>query len=202
MVGRANLPLLGFELAALTILALGVLPIPDTIPIALPLALLAAVARGVRGRPLISPPVDRTRVPFLVGAGVATGAVALGLAVAIGAPLAGPLDWSTYPVARGSATMATLAVVAAATAAFALELALRGWVLERARELGASGPLAIAVACVVEAAVTPGSVAVRIGAALVGAALGYLALAGGALAPAIAARVTFAIGAVAVSAFL
>jgi hypothetical protein len=79
-------------------------------------------------------------------------------------------------------------------ASVATELALRGWLLDRLVELRATTPV---IACaIVEAAVAQGSVASRIGAAVFGAGLSMLYLAGNrSLTAPIAARAAFQLGA-------
>ena len=104
------------------------------------------------------------------------------------------------PAARGDTAQLVLALTFACVSAIALELALRGWILERVWELS-PGPAAlpIAAAAAIEALVLGGPLASRIGAGLFGAGLGVLYVAGGRnlLAP-IVARATFGAGAIVV----
>ncbi|HSN30419.1 MAG TPA: hypothetical protein VLT45_29220, partial [Kofleriaceae bacterium] len=84
-----------------------------------------------------------------------------------------------------------VALVFAASFAFAAELVLRGWIVERARELGAPVWLAIGAGAGAEALIMPGG----IGAGVFGIGLGLLYVRGGLRAP-VCARVAFACGAV------
>ena len=194
--------LVPFEIAA--VLALAVAPLPDAIPVALPLLVVASLARWVRGHAWaeLMPAAGG-------GAAVAAGAglVALAVAVVAGTPfvelMSGRLvEWSAFPVVRGSAAQAALVAVIVIALAVATELALRGWVVERLLELSPGPPiLPVLVGAVAEALVTPGDAAARFGAGLFGAGLGWIYVAAGrsVVAP-ICARAAFGLGAVALEA--
>ena len=81
-------------------------------------------------------------------------------------------------------------------AAIATELVLRGWLVERALELGVAAPMAILLGAMLEALLTPGDFAVRIGGGLFGAGLTWMFVAGkrSVVAPA-SARVVFQLAA-------
>jgi hypothetical protein len=126
--------------------------------------------------------------------------------VLAGPVVAGAADgvvlWSAFPVARGHLAGALTVALLVLAGAAAAELVLRGWIAERVAELvgGAparAGAIAVVVAAIFEALLTPGGAAARIGAGLTGLALGALwAGAGGRVAPALAARLVFALGVV------
>lgn len=136
-----------------------------------------------------------------VAIGAAAGLAALILAIVIGAPIAEvtsgrAVSWSDYPIVRGnwSAFLAFGVVVTAI--AVATELVLRGWILERALELGASRGMAVFAAAVAEALLLDGPFEARLGAFVVGMGLGGMYLAAGRnLAVTTAARVSFGLGA-------
>jgi hypothetical protein len=135
--------------------------------------------------------------------GAAAGLIALGLALAVATPALEAItdhavQWSMYPVVRGSAGTAVMVAIVVAISAVAAELVLRGWLVERVLELGGRPVLAILVGAIAEAAVTDGDFAMRIGAGLFAIGLGGMYVVGGrsALAPA-CARLVFSLGALA-----
>jgi hypothetical protein len=181
------------------VLALVVAPLPATVPIALPLLIVASLSRWVRGRSwaeLVHGGLERA----LVGAVV--GAVALGLAVLAGTPVieamsARAIEWSAYPLVRGNTQAFAMFAVTVGFTALASELVLRGWIVERMLELSPGPPyFPVFIGAIAEALITPGDVAARFGAGLFGLGLGWMYVAGGrsVLAP-ICARVVFAVGA-------
>ncbi len=132
--------------------------------------------------------------------GAAAGAVALVLAIVAATPLIESLgavvEWSQQPIVRGSAARLFAIGTIVAAAAVAQELALRGWIVERALELRAPAALAIAIGALAEAAVTPGEIVPRVGGAAIGVALGWMYVAAGRNAlPSICARLAFVLGA-------
>lgn len=194
--------LVPFEVAA--ILALAFAPLPEMIPISLPLLVLATASKWARGR-------DWAEVihggRLAAGIGAAAGLAALVLALLLGTPLVEALanravEWSQWPIVRGNAMQAVIVAVIVVASALAAELALRGWIVERVLELS-PGPavLPVLTGAIVEALVTPGGVAVRFGAGLFGIGLGTLYVAGkrSCVAP-IVARIAFSLGAVVVEA--
>jgi len=72
---------------------------------------------------------------------------------------------------------------------------LRGWIVERVRELGGAPVMAVLVGAIAEALITPGSIGVRIGAGCFGIGLGWMYIRAGMRAP-LCARLAFALGAV------
>lgn len=203
-------------LEVVVVLAIAFVPFPETLPVALPLVIAATLSRWVRGRGwgelatggLDAPSGSAARPPSggLVDRAL-VGAAAGAIAIAVAAPLYGAfdvaaVDWWLAPAVRGDAGRLVIALAMVAAVSVAMELALRGWIVERMLELS-PGPslLPIVTGGLAEAILTPGFPAARIGAGLFGIGLGALYVAGGrnVLAP-VAARVTFAIGAVVVEA--
>ncbi len=192
--------LVPFEIAAL--IALAVAPLPDAIPIALPLFAVASVSRWVRGRDW-QQRMGGDR--WLVGAGAAAGLAALLVAVLAGTPaveaISGrSIEWSAYPIVRGHAGSLLVVALIVTMTAIATELALRGWIVERVLELvpGRAGTavLAVLTGALAEALVTPGDMVARAGAAVFGAGLGWIYLAGGKrLVGPLAARLAFVLAA-------
>lgn len=157
---------------------------------------------------------DRDARAEVIGGGALVGALALALALALAAPIADAtgrsVEWSTWPVVRGSALQAvTLAAVVIAVA-LAAELTLRRWWLEAvAAALGRAGVArggavagGVVAAAVLEAAIAPlpGD---RLGAAILGAGLGVIYVgAGRRVGASLAARVVFEVGALALQALM
>lgn len=135
--------------------------------------------------------------PLAAVLGAVAGVVALALAVAA-TPLVeritdAAVQWSTYPVVRGS--VASFSAVAAVVVAIAVasELVMRGWIVETVLEFGGHRVLAIAAGALVEALLADGG---RPGAAVFGVALGMMYLgAGRSVVAPICARVAFSLGA-------
>ncbi len=187
--------LVPFEVAVVLAAALVSLPVPVVIP----LLAAASLSLWVRGRSF----GNVTSTPLLYGAvGALAGVVALVLAVALGTPLVEratdeAVQWSMYPIVRGSAmTFVTIGFIVGISAV-AAELALRGWIVERVLELSRGNVvLAILIGAFAEALVSPGGLSARIGAGLFGIALGWMYVASGCrVMPPILARLVFSIGA-------
>jgi len=199
---RALRGLVPFEVAA--VVALAIVPLPGALPVALPLLVVASASRWLRRRAWS----ERMHAEgFAAGIGAAAGLAALAIAVVAGAPLVElisgrAVEWSAFPVVRGSGSQLVLVALVVAAVAIAGELALRGWIVERLREL-LPGTVALPVlgGAVAEALVTPGDAAARIGAGVFGAGLGWMYVAGGrsVVAP-ICARIAFSLGALALEA--
>jgi hypothetical protein len=189
--------LVPFEVAA--VLALAVAPLPDAVPIAAPLFAVASVSRWIRGRTW-GEVLGGGGFPAAVGA--AAGLIALAIALVASAPLVEALsgrtvEWSTFPIVRGSATQLVLVALIEIALAVAWELSLRGWIVERLRELSPGPPvLPIVVGAIADAIITPGELGARIGAGLFGAGLGWMYVAGGGAIAPICARLAFGLGAV------
>jgi len=135
---------------------------------------------------------------FAIGVGAAAGALALVAALLAGTPLIETaldraVEWSTFPIVRGSSSQLVAVMVLVAVSAIATELVIRGWLVERALELGTSTAMAIVLGGVIELVLTPGDLATRLGGLLVGVGMTWMYVAGkrNVVAPA-AARVTFA----------
>ncbi len=195
-MAAAKRDLVVFEIVA--VLALAIAPLPESMPVALPLLVVASLSRWWRGRSWAE-----VATGGYAKSGAVVGLVALGLAVVAGAPFveslsARAVEWSSFPIVRGSAMQTVLVAVVVGVTAVASELALRGWIVERVLELSPGSPvLPVLIGAIAEALVTPGDVTVRIGAGLFGMGLGWLYVASGrsVVAP-ICARASFAIGAV------
>jgi hypothetical protein len=190
--------LVPFEVAAVLVLAAA--PLPESVPMALPLFVVASLSRWVRGRDwgqLVGGDGRAAAVSAVAGL------VALGLAVVAGTPFvelmsSRVVEWSAFPVVRGSAMQAALVALVAIAMATASELALRGWIVERVMELSPGPPiLPVLVGAIAEGLVAQGDLASRIGAGVFGAGLGWIYVSSGrnVVAP-ICARVVFGLGAV------
>jgi len=182
------------EVAAVVLLSVVGLPIPAVVP----LLVVASASLWLRGRSW----AEVTKGPALYALiGGAAGIVALVLALWIGTPIAESLtdyavQWSSYPIVRGSSVQFFVVALVVALFAVAAELVVRGWIVERVLELGGHPLLAVLVGAFAEALLAPGDFTVRIGAGLVGIGLGWMYVAAGrsVVAP-ICARVAFTIGA-------
>jgi hypothetical protein len=137
--------------------------------------------------------------------GALAGIAALAVAVVAATPLVEAIaersvEWSAFPVVRGSAMRALQVAVFVAALAVANELVMRGWIVERVAELSerSSRAMPVLVGAIAEAALTTGDVATRLGAAVFGIGLSWLYFAAGRSVTApIAARVAFQLGALA-----
>lgn len=184
------------EIAAVVAIAVAYSLGDVALPASAPLFLVASVSRWARGRGW-----DETvRGSKYTALGALCGVVALVLALAIGTPIVEltgrAVEWSQYPIVRGSGSQLFAVTALVAVSAVAGELALRGWIVERALELGARPMLAVAIGAVAEGVLWPGDLASRLGAAMFGAGLGWLYVASGRTAGAsISARVLFQLGA-------
>ncbi|HEX4420289.1 MAG TPA: hypothetical protein VH165_20375 [Kofleriaceae bacterium] len=195
---RALRSLVPFEIAAFVVLAIA--PLPDRIPIAMPLFAVASVSRWVRRRTWAEV-LHAER--WVCAVSTVAGLVALAGALALGTPVVEALtgrgvEWSAAPIVRGNVVTGVMVAVIAAVIAAITELALRGWIVERVLELS-PGPavLPVLIGALAEALIAPGGLAVRLGAAVFGVGLGAIYVAAGrdVMAP-IYARAAFALGAV------
>jgi len=186
-------------LEVLAVVAIALLPLPEQLPVALPLLVAGSLSRWVRGRSwsdVVHGPAGRA------AAGALAGALALIAALLAGAPAIEALgqraiEWSAHPIVRGNATVSVMVAAYVAATAVATELALRGWIVERVLELSPGPPtLPVLVGAFAEAIVMPGDGPARIGAMILGIGLGAMYVAGGrsVVAP-IAARAAFGLGA-------
>lgn len=183
------------ELVAL--IAIALVPWPDPLPLAIPLVAAASIAMWVRGASWGDVcRADGTQAVV----GVAVGIAALVLGLVAGTPLvealgARTVEWSANAAVRGNTAVAGGVVVYAAMVALCMELALRGWVVDRVLGLAPGQTvLAVLVGAFAEAIVTPGDATVRIGAGVFGIGLGWMFVAAkrNVLAPMLA-RVSFAV---------
>ena len=189
--------LVPFEVAA--VIALAIVPLPELMPVALPLLVVATASRWARGRTWSEVLRGDGRT---VAVAVAAGLAALALAIVAGTPLVermarATVEWSAFPVVRGSPPQLFAVALVVVAMAIASELALRGWIVERMLELS-PGPrvLPVLVGAIAEGLVTPGDAWVRIGAVAFGIGLGWIYVAAGRSSVAsICARVAFSLGA-------
>jgi hypothetical protein len=142
--------------------------------------------------------------------GAAAGLAALVLALVVATPLLegvtdAAVQWSMYPVARGSAAQAIMVAIVVGVGALAAELVLRGFIVETVLDLAGhrhgARVLAIVTGAIAEVLLSEGDVAMRIGAGVFGLGLGWMYIAGGrsVVAP-LCARLVFSLGAVALEA--
>lgn len=190
--------LVPFEVAA--VLAVAIAPWPESLPVVLPLVVIATASRWLRRRSW-----DEQLAIGGGGAAIsaAAGLVALAIALVVGTPFVEAMshrvvEWSMFPIVRGNPTQLVLVALVVIAMATASELALRGWIVERMLELSPGPPvLPVLVGAIAEAVVTPGDLAVRLGAGAFGVGLGWIYVAAGrsVVAP-ICARVAFGLAAV------
>lgn len=182
------------------VLAVAIVPLP--VPRAIVLLVAACASRWVRGRSWGEVAGGDLLYPAV---GAAAGVVALVLALTAGTAIVEnvtgmAVQWSVYPIVRGSGSQLFAVAIVVGASAIAAELVLRGWIVERVLELAPGAPgravLAVLVGAVAEALVWPGGLAARLGAGVFGLGLGWMYVAGGrsVLAPA-CARLAFVLGA-------
>lgn len=193
---RSLVPL---EVAAVIAAAVVSLPVPAAVP----LLVIASLSLWLRGRSW----TDVVHGPTSYAAiGAAAGVAALALALGVSTPLVEALteqavQWSMYPVVRGSLGTALMVAVVVGVSAVAAELVLRGWLVERVLELGGHRVLAVLVGAIAEALISDGDLGMRLGAGVFGIGLGWMYLAAGrSIAAPICARLAFSLGAVALEA--
>jgi hypothetical protein len=188
--------LVPFEVAA--VVAVVVAPWPEMLPIALPLFVAATLARMVRGR-------SWAELMKANGAlvGALAGLAALGIALVLGTPVVERLteravDWRGFPIVRGNLGQLIGILMIVTCATIAVELALRGWIVERVLELSrAPAILAILVGAFAEALLVDGGLTARLGGGVFGIGLGWMYVASGRnLAAPLCARLAFQLGAV------
>lgn len=172
-------------------------------PLIIGLLAVASVAMWLRGKSwasIVKGP------PSYAATGALAGLAALLIALVAATPLVEAItdravQWSMYPVARGSSAQAILVAILVGVTALATELVLRGWLVETALDLRAHPALGIGIGALAEAVLADGNPAARIGAAAFGAGLGWMYVAAGrsVVAP-VCARLVFVLGAVALEA--
>jgi hypothetical protein len=178
------------------VLAAAVVPLP--VPTVVPLLVVASLSLWLRGRSwsgVIKGPAAYAAI------GALAGVIALVLALFVSTPLLesisdAAVQWSMYPVVRGSTGAAIMVAIVVAISAVAAELVLRGWLVERVLELRGHVVLAILAGALAEALISDGDLAIRIGAGIFGIGCGWIYVAGGrsVVAP-ICARLLFSLGA-------
>lgn len=183
------------------VLAAAAIPLP--IPVVIPLLAAASLSMWARGRSF----AQVTKGPALYAAiGLAAGLVGLAFAVVAGTPLVErvtdqAVQWSMYPIVRGSATSFSTLAVLVGLGAVAAELVLRGWIVERVLELHGNAVLAVLVGAFAEALVSDGELTARIGAGIFGIAMGWMYVTGGrSVTSPMLARLAFSLGALALEA--
>lgn len=187
--------LVPLEIVAVIVAIAISLPIPKVVP----LLAVASLSLWIRGQSWST----RLRGPSLyaaIGAGV--GALGLAISIALGTPLVETVtdqavQWSMYPIVRGSGQSFVMVAIIVAISALAAELVLRGWLVERVLELGRGNVvIALLVGACAEALLTDGDASARIGAGLFGLGLGgmYVSGARSIVAP-VCARLVFSLGA-------
>ncbi|HEX5063896.1 MAG TPA: CPBP family glutamic-type intramembrane protease [Kofleriaceae bacterium] len=187
--------LLPFEVAIVIAAALVPLPVPAVVP----LLIVASISLWIRGRSW----TDVIKGPPLYAAiGVLAGATALALALLVSTPLLEAItdyavQWSMYPVVRGSGGTLVMVMIVVGVSAVAAELVLRGWLIDRVLELRGHPVLAILTGAIAEGLLSEGDLGMRVGAGLFGIGLGWMYVAGGrsVVAP-VCARLVFSLGAV------
>ena len=164
------------------------------------IALLAvgSVDRWIRGKGWVEP---RPPVDGLVLAGAGLGLVALSAALVFAGPALEraterSIDWTQLAAVRGNLGVLVTAIVVLGAQAIASELVFRRWILERVHGFGVRPWVAAIAAAIVEGAASGGHLGARLGAAAAGLGFGLLYVgAGHRLAPAIACRLAFEVGA-------
>lgn len=193
---RQDHALAAVEAAAL--IAIAVFPVPMAPAL---LLVAAVVSLWVRDASFTGPPGAGPE-PALVG--VVVGVASLLAAVTVAGPaleaIAGrAIEWTREPAARGGMQAVIAVTVLAAAGAIAAELAFRGWLAPRVLGLWPGGGRlgAVVIAALTEAAVVSGSLGERAGVLAMGCGLGALwAGSGQRVAPGLACRLVFEVGAV------
>jgi hypothetical protein len=187
------------EVAVVVAASLIALPVPTVVP----LLIAASLSLWLRGRSWGG--VFKGPAVYAV-VGLVAGAAALVLALFVSTPLVEAVtdfavQWSMYPVVRGSGGTAIMVAIVVAISAVAAELVLRGWLVERVLELRGHPVLAILAGAIAEALISDGDLGMRIGAGMFGLGCGWMYVAGGrsVVAP-ICARLVFSVGALALEA--
>lgn len=178
---------------------------PDRIPVVLPLFAAASLFRWWRGRAWGEVWHAAPGYPLIA---CAVGVAALLLGVVAGTPVIEALSdravqWSTYPLVRGSTYNLIVVAILVVAIAVAAELVFHGWLVERVLELSPKNvAIAVMLGGMAEALVMPGDFASRLGAGLFGTGLGWMYVASGrTVAATIPARIVFSVGAVALESF-
>ncbi|HEY5921287.1 MAG TPA: CPBP family glutamic-type intramembrane protease [Kofleriaceae bacterium] len=184
-------------------IVVGAALVPLPVPAVVPLLVAASISLWLRGRSW----AGVVKGPALYAAiGAVAGGLALGLALVVSTPLLEAItdyavQWSMYPIVRGSGAQAIMVAIVVGISAVAAELVLRGWLVERVLELRGHPVLAILAGAIAEAVVSDGDLTMRLGAGIFGIGLGWMYVASGrsVVAP-VCARLVFSLGALALEA--
>jgi hypothetical protein len=201
MPSSSQRALVPFEVAAVVAAIIVSMPIPKVVP----LLVIASISLFLRGRSW----VERFKGPAVFAAiGLGAGAVGLAASIAVGAPIietvsGHAVNWSMYPIVRGSGQTFVMLAIVVGISALAAEMVLRGWLVERVLELAPRHAtiLAILAGAIAEALLADGGLDARLGAGVFGLGLGAMYVYGGrSLVAPIAARLAFTLGALALEA--
>ena len=161
------------------------------------LVLVASIVSWLRKRSW----TERMRGPGIYAAmGAGTGAIALAFALFFTPLIEGysgqAVQWSMYPIVRGSGTAFFTVALIVAVGCLASELVFRAFLVELGHEFTKNYAVAIVVAALAEALLSEGEPAVRLGAGMFSVGLGWMYVAAGRsiLAP-LCARLVFSLGA-------
>jgi membrane protease YdiL (CAAX protease family) len=161
------------------------------------LLLAASVVSWLRKRSW----TERMRGPGIyaaIGAGAGAGALvfALFFTPMIEGYSGQAVQWSMYPIVRGSGTAFVTIALLIAVGSLASELVFRAFLVELGHEFTKNYAVAIVVAALAEALLAEGDPAVRLGAGVFAVGLGWMYVASGRsiLAP-LCARLVFSLGA-------
>lgn len=161
------------------------------------LVLVASIVSWLRKRSW----TERMRGPGVYAAiGAGAGAAALLFALFFTPMIEGysgqAVQWSMYPIVRGSGTAFFTVALIVAVSCLASELVFRAFLVELGHEFTKNYAVAIVVAALAEALLVEGDPAVRLGAGVFSVGLGWMYVASGRsiLAP-LCARLVFSLGA-------
>jgi membrane protease YdiL (CAAX protease family) len=118
------------------VLAIALIPWPEALPIGIPLLLAASVCRWLRGRSwaeVFKGGGDHVAIGALAGAAALAIAIVLGTPVVEAMSMRG-VEWSRFPIVRGSMQQMMVVLIVVTIGALAAELAFRGWLVERMLE--------------------------------------------------------------------
>lgn len=161
------------------------------------LVLVASIVSWLRKRSW----TERMRGPGIYAAmGAGVGAVALLFALFFTPLIEGysgqAVQWSMYPIVRGSGTAFFTVALIVAVGCLASELVFRAFLVELGHEFTKNYAVAIVVSALAEALLAEGEPAVKLGAGVFSVGLGWMYVAAGRsiLAP-LCARLVFSLGA-------
>ena len=161
------------------------------------LVLVASIVSWLRKRSW----AERMRGPGVYAAiGAGAGAIALVFALFFTPLIEGyagqAIQWSMYPIVRGSGTAFFTVALIVAVGCLASELVFRAFVVELGYEFTRNYAVAIVVAALAEALLAEGDPAVRLGAGVFSVGLGWMYVASGrSILASLCARLVFSLGA-------